>query len=200
MKKRRKGLILSYVFIIIIAIGIIFPCVGESAYWASLPPYNLLWPLWSNILSPIDPITGVATPLISSLTKNTLLPMQPCLAWDPVQPGVAGVIGLTSVPWALYNIPAALGGGLAYFDLYYGLNSFPPSYLVNSATGAPSPIALPLGWSLLLPPALKGLQFYVPLANALFSYQYGAPISSLLTAADIWGLTPLALLPPSVYL
>ena len=68
----------------------------QSQYWTIMPPYNVLWPLWSPGLSPIDPITGLTTPLVSSLTSNTVLPVQPGLVWDPCQP----------VPFLLYNIPS----------------------------------------------------------------------------------------------
>ena len=195
MFKGKKSLVLLSTFITLVSISMVFPSwVQAQASWAAMPPYNVLWPLWSPALSP------GGTPLVTNLTKNTVLPAQPCLAWDPLQPGVAGVIGLAGLPWALYNTPAAFGGGLLYHDIYYGLNPWPPSYMVNATTGAPAPITLPAGWSVLLPTALKGLQFYIPLANAYYSYQYGVPITSLLTSADIWGLTPLALLPPSFYL
>lgn len=168
----------------VIAISIIFPAVVQ-AQWAALPPYNVLWPLWSPALSPVNPATGAATPLVTSLSRNTILPTQPALAWDPLQP--AG----TGKPWALYNTPTAFGGGLLFFDLYYGMNPWPPSYMVDAATGAPKPITLPLSWSVLLPTPLKGFEYFIPLANALYSYQYGVPTTSLLTSADIWGVAPL---------
>jgi hypothetical protein len=68
--------------------------------------------------------------------------------------------------------------------------------MLDPVTGAPAPIALPLGWSVLLPTDL--IEWYVPLANAYYANQFGIPQTGLLTAVDIWGLTPLALLPPSV--
>ena len=158
----------------------ISPFMARAQYWAALPPYNVLWPLWSPALSPVDPVTGVATPLVTTLTQNTILPVQPALAWDPLQPGGSGF------PWLLYNTPAAFGGGLLYWDVYYGLNQWPPTYMLDSVSGAPAPISLPLSWSVLLPTGLN--EWLVPLANAMYSYQYGVPISSLLTSADIWGL------------
>ena len=189
MFKGKKSLVLLLTFSALVCLSMLFPSwVQAQASWAAMPPYNVLWPLWSPALSP------GGTPLVTNVTKNTVLPVQPALAWDPLQPGGSGI------PWALYNTPAALGGGLLYHDIYYGLNPWPPKYMLDATTGAPAPITLPAGWSVLLPTALKGLQFYIPLANAYYSYQYGVPISSLLTSADIWGLTPLALLPPSFYL
>jgi len=176
MLKGKKSLILALVMMI--AVSLALPAVVQ-AQWAALPPYNVLWPLWSPALSP------GGTPLVTSLTKNTVLPVQPALAWDPLQP--AG----TGKPWALYNTPTAFGGGLLFFDLYYGLNPWPPSYMVDPVTGAPKPITLPIGWSVLLPTPLKGFEYFIPLANAIYSYQYGVPIASLLTSADIWGVAPL---------
>ncbi|MGA1865211.1 MAG: hypothetical protein ACMUHX_09130 [bacterium] len=164
----------------------------QAQYWIPLPPYNVLWPLWSPALSPVDPITGLAAPLVTSLTRNTILPVQPSLAWDPCQPGVE------AFPWLLYNTPLAFGGGLTYWDVYYGMNPWPPEYMLDPLTGAPITISLPLGWSLLLPTSLSEFGWFVPLGNAIFSYRYGVPISSLLTTADIWGFTPLAALPTPI--
>jgi hypothetical protein len=114
------------------------------------------------------------------------------MAWDPCQPDVE------AFPWLLYNIPTPFGGGLAYWDVYYGMNPWPPNYMLDPVTGAPSPIGLPLGWSILSPIALEHFGWFTPLANAIFSYQYGVPISNLLTTADIWGFTPLAALPTPI--
>ena len=47
---------------------------AEAQLWEPLPPYNLLWPLWSPVLSPPDPVTGEPTPLVDSLYENTVLP------------------------------------------------------------------------------------------------------------------------------
>lgn len=66
-----------------------------AQYWTALPPYNVLWPLWTSTLSPPDPITGLPTPIITELTTETILPVQPALAWDPSQ----------TEPMLLFNIP-----------------------------------------------------------------------------------------------
>ncbi|MGA1842228.1 MAG: hypothetical protein ACMUIU_16530 [bacterium] len=182
--------ILIFVFIFVTIAGFIVTI--QAQYWTPLPPYNVLWPLWSPVLSPVDPITGLATPLVTSLTRNTILPTQPGLAWDPCQPGVE------AFPWLLYNTPLAFGGGLTYWDVYYGMNPWPPEYMLDPVTGAPITIALPLGWTLLLPTSLSHFGWFVPLSNAIFSYRYGVPIADLLTTADIWGFTPLAALPPPI--
>jgi len=186
--------ILILLFILVTAISLNIPTSTQALYWTPLPPYNVLWPLWSPALvTDFDPILGVGTtPLVTSLTRNTILPVQPGLAWDPCQPGVE------AFPWLLYNTPAALGGGLVYWDVYYGMNPWPPSYMLDPLTGAPAPITLPLTWTLLGPPGLSHFGWFVPLSNAIFSYQYGVPISNLLTTADIWGVTPLTALPTPI--
>ena len=183
MYKERKMVVLLYFLIILFIAGLIIPDLINAAYWASLPPYNLMWPLWSPALSP----GGV--PLLTELTKNTLLPLQPGLVKDPFK----------ALPWVLYNTPLALGGGMLYFDLNYGLNPFPPSYLLDPATGVPNPIALPLGWSVYLPVALKGFEYFIPLANLTYIAQYGLPATPFLTSADIWGYTPFSALPPAIF-
>ncbi len=168
-------------FLILVFVILIDSPLIHAQYWASIPPYNLLWPLWSPALSPPDPITGLPIPLVTELEYDTILPAQPGLAWN---------IALDH-PWAMYNIPLAFGGGLAFFDITYGFNTFPPPSFLDPVTGLPAPITLPLGWSLYLPTKLKGFEFFIPLANAVYSTRYGVPISSLLTSADIWGLPPL---------
>ena len=189
---RKRALIVIFSILcflnIFIFSDLLLPSSVQAQYWASLPPYNVLWPLWSPPLSPLDPVTGVSTPLITSLTSNTILPVQPALAWDPVAYAL-------KPPWALYNIPAAFGGGLAFYDFEYGLNPWPPSYLVDSTTGSPSPIALPLGWSLILPTGLGHLEYFIPIANLTYAVTYGitpAEYLSLLTSAQIWGLPPIS--------
>jgi hypothetical protein len=168
---------------ILAIIGIIGTPLAQAQYWQALPPYNLLWPLWSNVLSPVDAVTGLATPLLSQLTNNTILPVQPVLAWDPAQ----------SLPWALYNIPPFLGGGLTYFSPFFGLNPWPPSYLLDSVTGLPAPITLPVGYGALPPTDINSGIDIVTLGNIQYLLDYptnlfGIPQSSLLTLGDIWGL------------
>ena len=151
--------------------------------WAQLPPYNLLWPLWSPVLSPPDPVTGLPTPLVSSVSNSTILPVQPALFWDPSR----------TYPFFLYNIPLLWGGGLSYFDAFYGLNPWPPSYLLD-ATGLPLPISPAAGFAALSPTPI--LPEFVFTGNLLYSEKYGVPITNLLTAGDIWGQLPLAGLLP----
>jgi len=148
-----------------------------------MPPYNVLWPLWSPALSPINALTGLPTPLLTQLTKNSILPVQPIMAWDPAQ----------SLPWAIYNTPPILGGGLTYFSPFYGLNPWPPSYMLNSLTGLPSPIGLPVGYGALPPTDVTAGIDIITLGNIQYLLEYptslfGIPQSSLLTLANIWGL------------
>ena len=168
---------------ILTAIVLIGTPLAQAQYWSAIPPYNLLWPLWSSVLSPVDSVTGLATPLLTELTNNTILPVQPGLVWDPAQ----------QFPWLLYNIPSVLGGGITYFDPFFGLNPWPPSYLTDPLAGAPVPITLPLDYGLLPPTELNDFGPFVTTGNAYYAIQYpagqfGISLSSLLTAADIWGI------------
>ncbi len=160
------------------------PAAPVTPNWVQLPPYNLLWPLWSPVLSPVDPVTGLPTPIVSSVSNATILPVQPALFWDPSR----------TYPFFLYNIPLLWGGGLTYFDAFYGLNPWPPSYLLDPTTGLPAPISLAAGFAGLTPTAI--LPEFVFTGNLLYSEQYGIPITNLLTAGDIWGAAPLAGLLP----
>ncbi|MGA1863973.1 MAG: hypothetical protein ACMUHX_02810 [bacterium] len=166
--------------IIVFAILIIMTFLGANSvhaqYWAAIPPYNTLWPLWSPVLSPVSSKTGVATPLVTSLTPKTLLPVQPALTWDPA-------IGY---PWLLYNSTV----GLAYWDMIFGFDSWPPDILINPTTNLPNPITLTGNWAALPPtPFAWGAQ-WVPVANSAYTtYPYAVtPIGTLLTALQIWGI------------
>lgn len=197
MYRQKKSFLISnnlllITFILVITVGFIIPTSIQAAdpYWESIPPYNILWPLFSPVLSPrvgpIDPISGLAAPvpLLSSLTNNTILPVEPVFVFDPCQPDVAGM------GFLVYNTPPAFGGGLTYWDPYYGINPWPPSYMLDPLTGAPSPIALPTGWPFVDPGSLidlKHFEWFVPLGNAIFSLYYGVPTINLLSTADIWG-------------
>ncbi|MGA1870329.1 MAG: hypothetical protein ACMUJM_17455 [bacterium] len=171
-----------------VSLLIVMICVPKvmAQYWAATPPYNLLWPLWSSTLSPADAVTGLPTPLLSEITNSTILPVQPVLAWDPAQ----------TYPWLLYNVPSVIGGGLTYFDPYYGLNLWPPSYLTDPLTGSPAPITLPSGFSLLLPTDINSFGAFVSLGNLYYISKYptdvfALSVTSLLTPANIWALPPL---------
>ncbi|MGA1868425.1 MAG: hypothetical protein ACMUJM_07740 [bacterium] len=149
-------------FICIICIYMWHAPLVKAQTWAALPPYNTLWPLWSPILSPANPITGVATPIVSSLTSSTVLPIQPGLTWDPD----------LAYPYLLYNTKL----GMAYFDPLYGVNLWPPSYLLDPLLGTPLPINLSLikGWSTLAPTSTAWLTTYVPIGNNAYYNSYTA--------------------------
>lgn len=182
-KLLRLGLISLAILTALLIIGV---SLSHAQYWQALPPYNLLWPLWSPALSPADPVTGVSIPLINDLTNETILPVQPAMVWDPAQ----------QFPWLLYNIPSVLGGGLTYFNPYYGLNPWPPSYLTDPVSGAPAPITLPLGFGLLPPTEIDDFGPFFNAANTTYAIlyppsQFNFSFTSFLTPADVWGLPTL---------
>jgi len=184
--KKIKIVLLS---ITLICLCLVIPSSAQAQYWQALPPYNLLWPLWSPVLSPPDPVTGIATPLITELSSSTILPVQPALAMDPQL--YIGPMGLVP-PLLFYNGPT----GLLFFSSVYGLNPWPPpSYL--DAIGNPVPLTLLPGYSLYPLPLLidVGVPFLVELANSTFQFAYGNALgidpATLLTAAQIWGVSPI---------
>ena len=184
MFKDYRNIILIMTLIMVLCLFLAGDVMAQGGFttplWVSLPPYNVLWPLWSPGLSPIDPVTGLTTPLLTSLTRNTVLPAQPGLVWDPCQP----------VPFLLYNTPSTFGSGLLYYHEAYGLNPWPPSYMLDPITGAPAPIPLPLAWSLLSPYASGEWEYYVPMANAYYALTFGLTgqaFLDLLQPFDIWG-------------
>ena len=185
MDKERRSLLCIF-FILVFALGLLIAPLVQAQTWTLMPPYNVLWPLWSPVLSPLDPLTGVATPLVTQLTSSTILPVQPAIAWDPAHE-----------IWALYNTPPLIGTGLLFFDRIYGLNPWPPPYLQDPLAGTPIPITFLSTWSLLPVTGYAGGEeaFFIPLANAIYSLTYGlsgADYLSLLTVADIWGLPPIS--------
>ena len=52
---KKKYLILIVTFSIMV--GLLFAHAVQAQNWANLPPYNLMWPLWSPTLSPPDPVS-----------------------------------------------------------------------------------------------------------------------------------------------
>ena len=98
MFRKKKFLLLLLIIIIftlMVCVKLFTPSSTKAQYWAALPPYNVLWPLWSPPLVTDfnwDPLVLLGTtPIITELTRTTVLPVQPGLAWDPCQP----------LPWAL---------------------------------------------------------------------------------------------------
>ncbi len=155
-----------------------------SAYWHPLPPYNTLWPLWSPILSPVDSLTALPLPIVSELTPNTVLPIQPGLTWDPREAN----------PWLLYNSPY----GLCYYDPLIGIDLWPPSSLLDPLTGLAAPIdflLLKTNYTALAPTSTSWLTAAVPLANLFFFNTYPSifvastpAFSAFLTPAQLLGL------------
>jgi hypothetical protein len=182
MFRGKKSLIFTVqVFMFILLGSLAFSSLAE-AQWAALPPYNVLWPLWSPALSPKNSVTGLPTPLVTSLSNKTVLPAQPAMVWDPVA-------NPSGAPWLVYNVPVAFGGGLTYFQDIYGFNPWPPKYLVNATTGAAAPITLPVGYQIL--PNLTPPATTINTANLTYAYLYGllpADYLTLLTAAQLWGI------------
>ena len=169
---KSKKLILSFIAIVTILLFVNI-LITHAQTWINLPPYNTLWPLWSSVLSPLNAL-GIPTPLVSSLKPDTILPVQPCLTWDPN----------LNYPWLLYNTPL----GMTHYDPLFGIDLWPPAYLLDPF-GIPLPINLSLikGWSLLKPTSTSWLSATLPVANNAYysSYPQFAP---LLTTSLIAGL------------
>ncbi|MEW5802720.1 MAG: hypothetical protein AB1847_11530 [bacterium] len=155
-----------------------------SPNWTALPPYNTLWPLWSAPLSPVDPVTGIPTPIVTNLYRTTVLPVQPGLTWHPS----------LGHPWLLYNTPI----GLAYYDPFLGINKWPPDILQSTITGLPISITLPSGYESLPATPAWWLLGNVPAANweyvTVYPSFYTSSISSPVAPALSSLLTPSALL------
>jgi len=172
----------SIFYALIVAIVILlcfgYLLVAQAQNWVALPPYNTLWPLWSPALSPIDTITGLATPLIFDLFPDTLLPVEPGLTWNPA----------LTYPWLLYNSPL----NMIYFDPLFGINPWPPSSLLDPI-GDPLLLTLPLDFEFLPPTDPTWIFQNVPLGNAAalayLEANFGpiVPPPVFLTAIDILG-------------
>ncbi|MCL6584674.1 MAG: hypothetical protein K6U11_13715 [bacterium] len=188
-----KRLLLGFLLFMLAAAGcfLIGSSSAQAQNWQALPPYNTLWPLWSPALSPPDPVTNVPTPIVSNLAKTTVLPAQPGLTWDPAWPN----------PWLLYNTPS----GLLFYDPLYGINLWPPSYLLDPVSGVPVPITLPAGYPALPPTSTTWIQTTVPIANSTYlvaypSYAPGTPFplpSALLISLGVTTVPTVPALAPA---
>lgn len=184
-----------------VALGGINPLFRAAAQnWVALPPYNILWPLWSPVYSPVG-ATGTPVPLITELTSSTILPVQPCLVYDPYWKDRIGLVGPAvgwpmgwQPPWLVYNSPF----GTVFFDTLYGLNPWPPESYLDPITGAPVPIELLAGYTLIEPtpvtlPTTKA-HYLFELGNLYYMIAYGFGLgidpTSLLTQSEVWGLLP----------
>ncbi|MGA1843680.1 MAG: hypothetical protein ACMUIS_03850 [bacterium] len=182
-----------YVLIPVAVVIVLVSIQGATAQnWVAMPPYNVLWPLYTPFYSPPDPITGVPTPLVTQLTSSTVLPVQPVMAWDPTLPKLGWAMLGTIPPWLLYNGPT----GLVFFDTLYGINPWPPASYLDSVTGVPAPITLLPGYSLLsTASAVLGIvqaTYLYDLGNLYYMLAYGYNLginpASLVTAAQAFGL------------
>ena len=186
------------IFILICITAIFFPVItcrtveAQFNSWAAMPPYNTLWPLWSSVLSPVDAVSGLPTPVITSLVPETVLPVQPGLTWDPAM----------KYPWMLYNTPL----GLAYYDQYTGVNLWPPPSLMNVITGLPIELSLPVDYATLTGPPflLTFLQSDVPAANSAYQTYYStnffSSAPSVLPATAFYQTVPIAGIAPATIL
>ena len=184
--KKNAARIVSFLATILFIGIFVWPVItnqtARAQYWSALPPYNTLWPLWSPALSPVDDTTGLPTPLVTSLTPGTVLPLQPGLTWHP---------GLRN-PWLLYNTPL----GLVYYDLYNGIDLWPPDFLINQITGLPINLTLPADYAFLPPTSNFWIVSNLPAANwdylaayPTFSAGTSTPaLTSLLTGPNLLGI------------
>ena len=157
--------------------------INPGDKWVALPPYNTLWPLWSPPLSPVSSLTGLPAPIVTSLRPTTVLPVQPGLTWDPS----------VGYPWLLYNTPL----GLAYYDPLRGVNLWPHPLLINTITGTPITLTLPLGYQTLPPTSSLWLYSNVPAANQSYiaAYSTFTPVNTVAAPPSLTSLlTPLQLL------
>ncbi|MGA1840288.1 MAG: hypothetical protein ACMUIU_06645 [bacterium] len=174
-----------FIILLIVSLAITFVMTqtASAQYWQSMPPYNVLWPLWTEALSPIDAITGLPTPLISSLTSITALPVSPVFVWDTHE----------IHPWFLYNAPPILGGGVYYFDALTGFNTFPPpDHLLPGGVIVPN--TLPAGFEFLIPP-FEHVDLLTLIANNAYISAFGANVGALsyfdlLAPGILWGAPP----------
>jgi len=167
--KGEKMIVLIFLFCLLI---ICYSPIGKAQNWVALPPFNTLWPLWSHALSPVDPITGLPTPIVSDLSPGTVLPVEPGLTWDPA----------FNYPYLLFNSP----DGLVYFNVLGGIKGgilpWPPSYLQTTFSEAgnlwtlpPVPIILPAGYAELPPTPALWLAQWIPAAFANYFYNFPPP-------------------------
>jgi len=181
MFANKKGVVVFFIMVISsVVLSLVCSPALQAQNWVALPPYNTLWPLWSPALSPINPSTGLPTPIVTQLTHNTILPVQPGLTWYPQ----------LSYPWLLYNTPA----GMAYYDPVNGINLWPPTIFMALSL----PLTLPPDYANLPPTDPAWITTTVPVANsALLSFLsiFGGFGGGALTVSPTF-LAPSALLPP----
>ena len=176
-----KHLLSICIMALILFINLTLFCSPGAAQdlWTALPPYNVLWPLWSPALSPPDAL-GVPTPLVTTLTRYTVLPVEPAIVWDPALPYF----------YLLYDAPWE--PGIYYSSFGTGeFISWPPAYLTTTnpvtSVATPAPISLPLNYATLITfdPALW-LNYWIPHVNTFYQSSWTAGINpNLLSAVDL---------------
>ena len=164
--------------IILFVFNVVCTLPVNAQLWEAIPPYNVLWPLWSPGLNTTLP-GGATQPLVSWLDKNTILPVMPCFAWDP------------SLDW-LYILYNDDYGNLMYFDYSYPTNpwgepwsTWPPTGY-TTPWGTPDPISLPFGYQWDWPTTFSPYTFlntYITQANYYWT-----------TDIDTWWYSPWQLL------
>ena len=162
-RKKSKFQWSSVILFILMIIGLIGTPLAQAQNWVSMAPYNLLWPVWTPVLSPLNPLTGLRVPLVSEVRYNTILSKQPAMLWDPSKESV----------YFIYNIPQDLGGGLiAYMGSEQGLQPWPPSYLINFKTGEPAPLELPRNYESLHLPDTQTQKEFIIAGNYAYLEKY----------------------------
>lgn len=78
MKLSKK---ISLIIVLLVAFMFLFlqPNFAEAQTWSTLSPYDILWSLFPSVLSPINPITGITSPLIPqplfSFSRSAAIPL-----------------------------------------------------------------------------------------------------------------------------
>lgn len=179
MRDKHLLFICIMVLILFISLTLFYSPGAAQDLWTPLPPYNVLWPLWSPALSPPDAL-GVPTPLVTTLTRYTVLPVEPAIVWDPALPYF----------YLLYDAPWDSGNN------YYNIATdefiiWPPTYLTTTdpitSVVTPTPISLPLNYATLITfdPA-TWLNFWIPLVNTFTQWYWYSGINPyLISPADL---------------
>lgn len=178
---------LRYFFLISLMVAaccLIFASPAKTQLWQAMPPYNVLWPLFSPALSSVNPYTGLTTPNISYLDTYTNLPQEPSFVWD------------TNLPYfyTLYNDPS---GRVVYYDpigllngtTLSGFSYWPPSAYITP-WGTPDPITLPLNYRNLISfDPTFALEYWVPITNQAWATTWGYYPWYFLSAANLLPVT-----------
>lgn len=158
---KRKNLLLC-LLILIISIIFFMNSSVSAQWWESIPPYNLLWPLFVPELSPVDALSGLPTPIVNTLQRDTVLPKWPVWVWNPNR----------SYPYFLFNGPWT--SNLQFYDYYSGFHPFPDPTNVTIP-----PITLPANWPFAVPP-FSQVDFAIMANTATLTYVVEALYKNIL--------------------